>query len=97
MLNTISALLLDKLDKAIDIAKANEKAIKDAIDDMYRLLNVTDVIDSIDSPFVSRCSFSLIYVYSSHLETFSSSTPSLVALLPLEWVHWALGLTARAP
>ena len=48
-------------------------------------------------PFVPRCSFSLIYFHSSHLGAFSSPTPSLVALLPLERVHWASGPTARAP
>ena len=48
-------------------------------------------------PFVPRCSSLLVHIYSLHLGTFSSPTLSLVALLPLEWGHWALGLTARAP
>jgi len=51
----------------------------------------TIVLSGKDIPFVPRCSFSLVHVYSLHLGTFSSSTPSLVALLPPEQGHGALG------
>jgi len=47
-------------------------------------------------PFVLRCLFSFC-IYLLCLGAFSSPTTSMVALLPMEWVHWASGSAAQTP